>query len=301
MWSLFLIIILGAAVLYLGLRLVILRRALRRAALQLNERTALDSNALIRIPAADHGLDSTVDALNAALTTLREWKVRLEQGDRSFNDALVMWAHDLRTPLTAVLGYFELLDGEPQTQTARRYLEALRRRLRDVEDITEELFAFALLKADRDTLKIEHLDLREQTEAVAASFYDAYRHAGIDVEIDLERPQPVLADAVAVKRILYNLMSNALKHHTRRLAVFQGADGSLVFAASGSDFDPVALERLFGRYFSVESARGSQGVGLAVVRSLTERLGGSFTGKVTEGTLEICIKLPPAVRSAAWM
>lgn len=290
-------VVCAATALFLGWRLVALHRTLQSVARQLKGRAALDSNALLRIPHQDRNLDEAADELNAALTELRQWKVRLERGDRSFNDALVMWAHDLRTPLTAVLGYFELLEEEAQTAAGQRYLDALRRRLRDVEDITEELFAFALLRADRDKLQIETVDLREQTEAVAASFYDAYQQAGVEASFDLDQASPVRADAVAVKRILYNLLSNALKHGSRHLHVSTAPDGTLVFTASGTSFDPVAFERLFGRYFSVSSARGSQGVGLAVVRSLTEKLGGSFTGAVTADTLEIRIQLPAAVQT----
>lgn len=294
MWIGILTIICGAAALLFGLRLVALRRQLRSIARQLCARTALDSNALIRLDIQDRALEDVADVLNQSLAQLRQWRIRLEQGDRSFNDDLVMWAHDLRTPLTAVLGYFELLSEEPQTEPGDRYLEALRRRLRDVEDITEELFAFALLRADRDKLQLEAVDLREQTETVAASFFDAYQKAGLDASFQLDRPAWVLADVVAVKRILYNLFSNTLKHKSRGLAVAIEENGALQFRVTGSSFDPIALERLFGHYFSVSNARGSQGVGLAVVRSLTEKLGGTFSGRVTEGSLEIRVQLPPA-------
>lgn len=298
MWTTLTAVLCAAAALFLGLRLLALHRELHRMAAQLNERTTLNSNALIRLSVPDRALGEIADQLNASLAELREWKVRLEHGDHSFNEALVMWAHDLRTPLTAVLGYFELLEEEPQTEAGARYLDALRRRLRDVEDITEELFAFALLRADRDKLKLETIDLREQTEAVAASFYDAYQQAGVEAVFSLEEPVPVIADAVAVKRILYNLLSNALKHGSRQLRVSADPGGILVFTAAGTSLDPVAFERLSGHYFSVSSARGSQGVGLAVVRSLTEKLGGIFSGRVTGGTLEIRIELPAAGSSS---
>lgn len=294
MWTIVLIALLAAAALYFGLRLAALRWQLRDMGRQLETLLRLDSNALIRLDVPDKSLDRAADAFNRSLQELRQWRIRLERGDRGFNDALVMWAHDLRTPLTAVRGYSELLSEEPQTEAAGRYISTLSRRLRDVEDITEELFAFALLRADREALRPERLDLREQTENVAASFYDAYLNAGIEVTFDLDHPAYVMADSVALRRILYNLLSNALKHGSRRLHVRVSGDGSLEFTAGGAAFDPLAFERLFGRYFSVSSARGSQGVGLAVVRSLTEKLGGSFSGQASQTELEVRLQFPAA-------
>lgn len=295
-----LLTVLAAGLLYTTVRLIALTRTLNSIAAQFQERAFLASNALIRIPPAGAAVNQLTERLNTGLETLRVQKLRVERGDREFRDALMMWAHDLRTPLTAISGYTELLAQEPQTEAGRRYLGTIQSRMHIIEEITEELFAFALLHADRADLKEETVDLRAFTEETAADFYDAFMKAGIRAQMDLDAVC-VIADSRAVKRILYNLFSNALKHQSTSITVSLRKNGQLLFRAQSTQLDTLAAETLFGRYFSVTRSRGSSGVGLAVVRSLTEKLGGTFTGRVYDGTLEISLLLPAAPDAAPQM
>lgn len=288
-----LVITLTAGLLFAAGRLMALRRTLKSVTHQFQAHTPLDSNALIRIPPSGTLINTLTQQLNDSLITLRAQKLRLEKGDREFREALMMWAHDLRTPLTAIAGYMELLAREPQTEAGSRYLSTIRSRIQTIEEITEELFAFALLHADREDLRPETLDLRALTEETAAAFYDAFVHAGIAAQTDLDSVF-VTADARAVKRILYNLFSNALKHSSTKVHIILRSNGELLFQAHSAHLDTLAAEALFGRYFSVSRSRGSSGVGLAVVRSLTEKLGGKFRGRVYDGILEISLLLPTA-------
>ena len=114
--------VLALTVLVLGLSLLSLRRALREVAEELEEKLAADTNTLITLSTGDRAVRALAARINTQLHALRAERLRLRNGDRELKEAVTNISHDLRTPLTAISGYLELLEEEEKSETVAQYL-----------------------------------------------------------------------------------------------------------------------------------------------------------------------------------
>ena len=202
-------------------------------------------------------------------------------------------SHDLRTPLTAICGYLDLLEGEEHSADGRRYLAVIRERTEAMRSLTEELFRYSVLTAPEEALRQEPADLRAVLEQSLAGAYQVLAARGITPEIRLpEGPVTRRLDAAALRRAFDNLLSNAAKYSDGDLAVTLTPEGTVRFTNHAGKLGRVQAERLFDRYFTVETAGDSTGLGLAIVRSLTERMGGTIRAEYRDGILEISVAFP---------
>lgn len=245
---------LAMGVLFLLLYLLSLRRSIREVAEELEEKLGTDTNTLISISTGDRTVRALVARINRQLYALRRERVRLQTGNDELTAAVTNISHDLRTPLTAVCGY---------------------------------------------------LDLLEQS---LAGFYGALSARGITPEIRM--PEQAVArqlDAAALRQVFDNILSNAVKYADGDLAVSLLPDGTATFSNSAPSLSRVQAERLFDRFYTVETARDATGLGLSIARLLVEKMGGVITASYENGRLHICCRsvscwaLPPFVRSLSFV
>ena len=284
---------LALAVLFLLLYLLILRHSIREAAEELDEKLKTDTNTLISISTGDRAVRALVAQINNPLWALRKERLKLQNGNTELTDAVTNVSHDLRTPLTAICGYLDLLEQEPQSEKAKRYLAVIRERTDSMRNLTEELFRYSVLTTTADTLQSEPVCLNDILEQSLAGFYGALSARGIVPGIHLPDEKIVRQmDAGALRRIFDNILSNAVKYADGDLAVRLLPDGSVVFSNTARSLSRVQVERLFDRFYTVEAARSSTGLGLSIARLLTEKLGGRITADYKNDTLTIRVAFP---------
>jgi hypothetical protein len=201
-------------------------------------------------------------------------------------------SHDLRTPLTAIWGYTDLLEREELPENAKRYLGQIRNRMEAMTKLTEELFCYSLAAGQKE-LNPEPVDLRRILEESLMSFYAAMTQRGIRPDISLPEGAVVrMLDPSALGRIFGNIISNALKYSSGDFTAVLEENGAAVFSNSVQGLDPVSAARLFDRFYTVETGRGATGLGLSIAKALTERQGGRIQADVREGRLFITVCFP---------
>ena len=286
-------VILAVTALALGLKVISMRRAARDILRELSEKLSEDTNTLISLSTPDREMRRLAAALNRELRILRTQRLRYRQGDQELKDAVTNVSHDLRTPLTAICGYLELLEREDMSANARRYLATIGERTEAMKQLTEELFRYSvILSTDRD-MAPEPVDMNAALEEAAAGFYAALTARGIEPVIDLPEKHVIRSlNRAAVNRVFSNLLSNALKYSAGDLEITLGPDGTVSFSNAAPDLDPVQVGRLFDRFFSLEAARNSTGLGLAIARTLAERMGGSIAAVCENGRLTVTVSFP---------
>ena len=253
-------------------------------------RLTTDTNTLIDVSHRDRAMEELAAAVNRELKELRRQRQRYLQGDAELKEAVTGISHDLRTPLTAICGYLDLLEQEELPAQARRYTAQIKNRVDAMKDLTEELFRYSVVTAEQE-LAAEPVELRGALEESLLSFYGALEKAGVEPEIRLPEEKVVRClDPVAVSRIFGNIISNAIKYSDGDLAVCLEPDGTVVFSNAAKDLDAVAAGRLFDRFYTVEAARNSTGLGLSIAKQLTERMGGSLTAEYEAGRLRLILK-----------
>ena len=292
-WLLVLIGVLALVCLGLLWHIVWMRRSLREITAELEEKLGADTNTLLSVSSSDAAVRALAANLNAQLRTLRRERRRLQSGDRELREAVTNISHDLRTPLTAICGYLELLKQEPQSEAAARYLALIAGRTRAMKQLTEELFRYSVVLAGEEGLHLEPVSLNGALEESLAGFYAALSERGITPEISIpETPVVRQLDRAALSRILGNILSNALKYSDGDLSVTLLDTGELSFVNTASALDEVQVGRLFDRFYTVESARDSTGLGLSIARLLTEQMGGTITADYERPRFRICLVFP---------
>ena len=284
--------VLAAVVLALGVKVWLLRRGARALRLGLAQKLREDTNTLLSLPCRDRELRRLAASLNEELRLLRKERLRYQQGDRELKEAVVNVSHDLRTPLTALSGYVELLKGEALSPAGQRYLSQIEDRAQAMQAMTEELFRYSLA-AEETALTLEPVDLRAAVEEALLSFYGAFQQKGVVPQLSLPQgPVTRQLDKAALSRVLGNILTNALKYSPGELAVALSPAGVLTFSNPAPGLDPVSAGRLFHRFYTVESSAQSTGLGLSIARELTQRLGGTISARWESGRLQVELTFP---------
>ena len=288
--SIGLICVLALCVLTLLIYLLILRSSIRQVAEELEEKLRTDTNTLISISVGSGSVQLLASRINAQLQALRKERLKLQTGNDELTTAVTNISHDLRTPLTAICGYLDLLEQEPQSEKSGRYLAVIRERTDAMRSLTDELFRYSVITATTDELHIEGVSLNDILEQSLAGFYGALSARGITPEIRIPEVAVVRKlDAAALRRIFDNILSNAVKYSDGDLTIRLRPDGSVTFSNRASSLSRVQAERLFDRFYTVETARNSNGFGLSIAKLLTEKMGGTITAEYENGRLQICI------------
>ena len=212
-------VFLALSVLFLLLYLLILRHSIREAAEELNEKLRTDTNTLISISTGDRTVRTLAAQINNQLRALRKERLKLQTGNDELTTAVTNISHDLRTPLTAICGYLDLLEQEPQSEKSGRYLAVIRERTDAMRSLTEELFRYSVITATTDELCMEEVFLNDILEQSLAGFYGALSARGITPELQMPEEKVVRRlDAAALHRIFDNIISNAVKYSNGDLA-----------------------------------------------------------------------------------
>ena len=293
LWCLVLICSLALAALFLLAYLLVLRHSLREAAEELDEKLRTDTNTLISISSGDRAMQVLAARLNRQLRALRRERLKLQTGNAELTAAVTNVSHDLRTPLTAICGYLDLLEQEPQTEAAARYLTVIRERTDAMRALTEELFRYSVLTATADDLHMEPVCLNDVLEQSLAAAYGALSARGITPSVRMPEEKLVRTlDAAALRRVFDNILSNAAKYSDGDLTVTLSPDGSVTFSNHASALSRVEAARLFDRFYTVESARGPTGLGLSIAKLLTEKLHGTISANYENETLTLRLSFP---------
>ncbi len=283
---------LAVVIVVLLVKLWLLRRSLDEMVQQLGDRLSQNTNSPIFLSVRDAHARRLASELNLQLKRLRRQRQRYQQGDAELKDAVASISHDLRTPLTAIWGYTDLLEREELPENAKRYLGQIRNRMEAMTKLTEELFCYSLAAGQKE-LNPEPVDLRRILEESLMSFYAAMTQRGIRPDISLPEGAVVrMLDPSALGRIFGNIISNALKYSSGDFTAVLEENGAAVFSNSVQGLDPVSAARLFDRFYTVETGRGATGLGLSIAKALTERQGGRIQADVREGRLFITVCFP---------
>lgn len=278
--------------LVLTIKLYFIRKAAWEIETAFQNRLKSETNALIDISSRDRRMRSLAASINAQLRTLRSQRLRWERGDLELKDAIAGISHDLRTPLTAICGYLDLLEQETLAEPAARYLAQIQNRTEALKELTEELFRYSIAASSQPLVPVP-LDLRGALEEALLSFYGAMEQQSITPEIQLpESRVERCLDPSALSRIFSNILGNTLKYSSGDLTVNMDQEGTIAFTNAAAGLTTITAGRLFDRFYTVQTGSSSTGLGLSIAKLLTERMGGSIGAEYREGKLTITLRFP---------
>ena len=279
-----------AVILFLTVKLVLMKRSLRAMAKDFKEITKTDTNAVLSVASRDKNVRLLAKDLNDTIKDVRKAYLKYNEGDMEMKMSITNISHDLRTPLTAILGRIELLRDADKSDEVREALDIIENRARYMKDLTEELFEYSvILSSDEEPIKEEIL-INQLLEDSLLNHYAALTRAGLDVEVDITEEKIVRkVNKKQIDRIFSNLMSNAIKYSDGDLKITLTDDAKVTFSNKAHNLSKLEVEKLFNRFYTVESARNSTGLGLAIARKFMVENGGNVEAKYEDGRLSLIL------------
>ena len=274
------------------MKLIAMRLSIRELKNDFTERMSLTSNRLLGISSRDKEIRALTQAMNETLTGLREAFHKYEHGDAEIKTAITNIAHDLRTPLTAICGYLELGSALDKSPELGHYMDIIAERAAHMKKLTEELFEYALISGGDIKEEASDICINTVLENQIMNCYPDFTKRGIEPAVSIcETKINRRLIPSYVERIISNLLSNALKYSDGDLEVSLDEGGKLRVANSSAELSTIDVNRLFDRFFTVDSARNhSTGLGLSIVKLFAERMNCPLRASYEHGRVIIEIK-----------
>lgn len=285
--------LLTLAVIILLIKLYLIRKSARELKEAFAQRLITDTNTLIDISSRDRHMRALARDINTQLRTLRQERHRFLQGDLEVKEAITNISHDLRTPLTAICGYLELLKQEEKSEAAARYLAVIEERTETLKQLTDELFRYSVVTSTIQNTTTIPVILNNVLEESVSGWYAALKGCRITPSISMpEENVTRQLNKNALSRIFGNILSNAIKYSNGDLQITLTEKGEIIFSNHASTLTEVQVAQLFDRFYTVETAQKSTGLGLSIARALTEQMGGTITAYYQSSILSIRLLFP---------
>lgn len=286
---LFLVMFIGS--IFLFVKLILIRKEINNITCSLAKILNTDTNKLLTCITSDKLLKNLVRVLNKRLKELRKLEIEYKQGNQSLKSAITNISHDLRTPLTAIRGYVELMGDENPNQQQQDYLRIIDAKVQDLGELTEQLFDFSKNLDLQQEIRVMPVCLNDVLIESIVSFYSLFKKCQMTPQLDLCEEKVVrLLNENILKRIFENIISNAVKYGQSDLKVRMTADGVIEFSNDTDELDFTRLGKLFDRYYTVQDAKRSSGVGLSIARQLVDLSGGTIDASYQASVLKIMIR-----------
>lgn len=282
------LLMMAVIVIYLILKIRIMKKAVREIRRTMERILSEDTNNVIGISSGDKDIRELAAYLNKQLKVLRSERIRCRQGDKELKDAVTNISHDLRTPLTAMFGYLDMLEREEKSEKAQQYLKAVTGRADAICQLTEELLKYSAAVSEMQDLELEKVTVNHVLEESISAFYAVLKGRNIFPEIEIcEKKVRRSLNKTALSRIFSNILSNAVRYSGGDLNIILSEDGEIQFSNTAPQLDKVTVCRLFDRFYTVENAGRTTGLGLSIAKALTEAMNGTIGAEYRDNRLII--------------
>lgn len=276
----YLFLIAVAIIFILIIKIVIMKNEIKNISKSLSLILKSDTNNLITINTNDKDIKKLANALNVSLKELRKLELEYKQGNQELKSSITNISHDLRTPLTAIRGYLDLMENKNLSTQQIKHLKIIDDKVKDLTELTEQLFDFSKSIDINDEIKREAIYINDILENSIISFYSAFKKNNITPKINICEEKVIrILNENMIKRIFENIISNAIKYSEKDFNVNLEKSGTITFSNKTKLLDATSLEKMFNRYYTVRSAKKSSGIGLSIAKQLVELNGGNIKAK----------------------
>ena len=237
----------------------------------------------------DDEFSGMAENLNRMTEDIRDLMDREREAERSKNELITNIAHDLRTPLTSIIGYLEILTQKKDLpeETRNRYIEIAYTKSKKLQQLINDLFGFTKLSYGKIAMRVSNIDLIKLLSQLLTEFYPNFEEAGLQYELESNVPALMItADPNLLARLFDNLINNAIKYGAEGKRIRVKVRGSETQAEVrvinyGKVIPADELPLIFDKFYRVEQSRssstGGTGLGLAIAKNIVEMHGGTIT------------------------
>ena len=241
------------------------------------------------------------------LNLVRERSLRnamaAKEAEQRKNDLIVYLAHDLKTPLTSVIGYLTLLrdEGQISEELRQKYLSISLEKAERLEDLINEFFEITRFNLSNITLEYSKVNLTRMLEQLTYEFKPMFLEKNLHCNLNVPPELVIRCDVNKMQRVFDNLLRNAVNYSFENSgidvsAVLRDGHVAITFVNSGNTIPPEKLSRIFEQFYRLDTARttasGGAGLGLAIAKEIVERHGGTITAASGQERIAFTVTLP---------
>ena len=289
-------VLLAIALTLAVIKIVLLRRGFDELTENIEDQVSGKTQIPVTLTTSDPHARHTAEILNRELKNLDRERNEYLDGNRKVAEAVTGISHDIRTPLTAINSYLDLMADEKDEALKAQYLERIKSRTLSLSDLADELFKYSTstdperYPVQTENIASEPIDICRVLEECMLSFYAGFKKRGIEPDIEIpDEPVFVLCDKKSANRIFENIIGNAIKYANNDLKVKLDPKGQVIFSNPAPDLTPVSAAKLFDRYFTVNEGHASTGLGFSIAKELITRNNGTIEADLKDGILMITV------------
>lgn len=250
----------------------------------------------LRLSLPNKNIENLIVEINTLIDDKRKMENIYKEKDMELREAIANMSHDLRTPLTSIMGYVYLLNDDKLDKEERKeYLKIIEKRSLVLNDLITNFYGLSRIQADQYEIKFEPVNLELVLGEIIAAFYETLDYNFGEPEINIEEGLgPVLGDKQALNRIFTNLIENIIKHGEGEVKISLKKKNKYIvmeFSNKAEDLESKDVNRIFEKFFTKDRMRTGQntGLGLAIVKLLVEKQGQKIEAKKVGNRLVINI------------
>ena len=257
-----------------------------------------DSNMFIHREFGLGGIGMLSDRLNDLLELRRKEKQYYQEKETLIADTYTNLSHDIRTPLTSLDGYFQLMEACENVEEQRRYLNIIHERIHSLNEMLEELFMFTKLKNESYRLELTSCCINRILKETVFSYYDEWVRREIQPDIQITEEQLYIdGNKQGLSRIIQNVIKNGLDHGEKKIRiVLKREQNRAVLRISNQVIasEQIDIEHVFDRFYKADAARSktSTGLGLSIAREFVRRMNGEIGAKIEENEFIVEMSFP---------
>ncbi|MCI8833195.1 MAG: HAMP domain-containing histidine kinase [Clostridia bacterium] len=276
---------------FLSIKIIVMKNEISQIEKSLSIILKSDTNNLITVSSNDKDLKKLATSLNKNLKNLRKLELEYKQGNQELKASITNISHDLRTPLTAIRGYLDLIEKEKLENKQLEYLKIIDSKVKDLTELTEQLFDFSKGIDIYNEVERKNICINNILEDSIVSFYSLFKERNVTPKIEICEEKVVrLLNENMLKRIFENIISNAIKYSENDFNIKLESNGMIEFSNKTNLLNTTSLEKIFDRYYTVKNAQKSNGIGLSIAKQLVELSGGKIKAKYENNYLIIEIR-----------
>ncbi|XZJ99775.1 sensor histidine kinase [Clostridium perfringens] len=271
-------------------------KEINRLTLELKKLNSEGKIEKLRLSLPNKNIENLIVEINTLIDDKRKMENIYKGKDMELREAIANMSHDLRTPLTSIMGYVYLLNDDKLDKEERKeYLKIIEKRSAVLNDLITNFYGLSRIQADQYEIKLEPVNLELVLGEIIAAFYETLDYKFGEPEINIEEGLgPVLADKQALNRIFTNLIENIIKHGEGEVKISLKKKNKYIvmeFSNKAEDLESKDVNRIFEKFFTKDRMRTGQntGLGLAIVKLLVEKQGQKIEAKKVGNKLVINI------------
>lgn len=260
------IFILILIIFFLLYKIILINYKMKDIIKQLKQKK-FETNNLITTNTKNKYINDFIINLNKELTIIHNKEIEYSNNNQELYKMVTNISHDLRTPLTVVIGYIDLL----KKNNNPKYLDIIDNKLEEITNLTEQLLDYSKWFDTKETINKENICLNDVLEETIISFYNMISKNNIELKINISNKKIYINNnKIILTRIFENIIYNAIKYSDHNLEIELKENGTIYFKNKTSQIDKISINKIFDRYFTVENAKKSNGVGLSIAKELVE-------------------------------